>query len=88
MDKDFYKRQLESLKQQKQREIDRHNNAISNLDKRKQAENDRYHRTIQNINNRINQLKNTNISSSNEAFYNELDTDELIYALKKLLESF
>ncbi len=85
MDKDFYKRQLESLKQEQQRELDRHKNAISDLDKRKRAENDRHHRSIQNINNRINQLKNANISSYNEAFYNELDTDELIYVLKKLI---
>ncbi len=59
MDKDIFKRQLESLKQEKQRETDRYNNAISDLAKRKLAETDRHNRTIQNINNRIEQLKNS-----------------------------
>ena len=86
MDKEIYKRQLESLKQEKQRETDRHNNAISDLDKRKRSENEQHSRKIQSINDRINQLKNSNLVSSNESYNLDYNIEDLINILKNLVD--
>ncbi len=59
MNNNIFKRQLESLRQEKQREMERYNRVKSDLAKRKLAETERHNRIIQNINNRIEQLKNS-----------------------------
>ena len=87
MDKEIYNKQIESLKQEKLRENNRHDNKISDLAKQKQAEIDRHNKAIQNINSRIEQLKNNKKRISNEEYIEKTDIKRLIYELSELINN-
>ena len=88
MDKEMYNKQIESLKQEKLRENNRHDNKISDLAKQKQAEIDRHNKAIQNINSRIEQARKAKEACLNEFYDEVLKLKQLNYELESLCEKF
>lgn len=86
MNNDTYKRQMDNLKQRKQRDKQNHQNKINYLHSQIQSENERYTKLMQYYTIEEERLKKAKQTSSNEEFIEFPNIRELLNKINILCE--